>query len=202
MAFSKTLATFFGDGYSFASNAISLRTAGHATGTVGPVVTATEATNTLTAATSHGLAVGDRVRFTGADLPLGLVASTDYWVSFVGGSTALLTFRVSATKGGGAVDITDEGTGTHTVVLMGLLDEVTTAMADPAETTTQDWRKVVNGIMEMLYQKWTRTPAADRPTKLTIAKSSGTSNGSVIVTYSVRVVYASSGVDDLADEGV
>jgi len=54
---------------------------------------------------------GDRVRVynSGGALPTGLAASTDYYVRDASGST----FKLSATSGGAAVDITAAGTGTH-----------------------------------------------------------------------------------------
>lgn len=68
------------------------------------------ATDVITA-NGHGLHVGTRLRFTTTTtLPAGLVAATDYYVIEVTENT----FKVSATPGGGPVDITDAGTGTHT----------------------------------------------------------------------------------------
>src|SRR5687768_8792326 len=45
--------------------------------------------NTLTV-TDHGLAAGERVRLTGADLPAPLVAATDYYVVVVNDDTLKL----------------------------------------------------------------------------------------------------------------
>ena len=83
-----------------------------------PVTTAigavTAATSDLITRTAHGLAIGDRVRFTTTTtLPAGLSLLTDYYV-IASGLTAN-DFKVSTTNGGSAVDITDTGTGTHTV---------------------------------------------------------------------------------------
>lgn len=76
----------------------------------GPV-TATAADNLLTKA-AHGFAAGTRVRFTTADtLPAGLALATTYYVI----NPTLNTFQVSATLAGAAVDITDAGTGVHSV---------------------------------------------------------------------------------------
>lgn len=78
-------------------------------------------TDTFTAATSdlitstsaHGLVEGDRIRVSSAGtLPAGLSAATNYFVIASGLTTT--AFKVSATSGGSAVDITDTGTGTHT----------------------------------------------------------------------------------------
>ena len=200
MAFTPSPTSFFGNGYSFGSNAITLRTAGHATGETPAAFTvvitgpATE-TDLLTLA-AHGFAVNDRVRVTTsvADEPEPLDVGTDYWVVAV---PTTGTFKVSTTKGGTPVVMTDAGTGTHSVALMGPLDEVTSAMADGGAS---DWRKVVAGIMEAMYQRWTRTATGARPTKLNISKSNGTLNGNNITTYTVRVTYASQNIADIAPE--
>lgn len=77
----------------------------------GTTVTANASTDLLTA-TDHGLAVGSRVQFTTTGtLPAGLSTSTDYYVIDRTGDT----FQVSATLGGSTVNITDTGSGTHTV---------------------------------------------------------------------------------------
>jgi len=63
---------------------------------------------------AHGLAVGDRVKFTttGA-LPNGLSADTNYYVK---AAATANTFTVSATKTGDAVTTTSAGTGSMTIV--------------------------------------------------------------------------------------
>jgi hypothetical protein len=61
---------------------------------------------------AHGLTDGDRIRVSSATtLPAGLAAATDYWVR----DAATDTFKVSATNGGAAVNVTDTGTGVHTL---------------------------------------------------------------------------------------
>lgn len=62
---------------------------------------------------AHGLANGTRVRFanSGGALPTGIAAATDYYVR----DTATNTFKVAATPGGAAVNLTTDGTGTTTV---------------------------------------------------------------------------------------
>lgn len=78
--------------------------------------TAAHATNIFTS-NAHGLQEGDLVQLTtsGADLPAGLAISTDYYII----SRTVNTFQFSLTPGGSAVDITDNGTGTHTFHLKG-----------------------------------------------------------------------------------
>lgn len=67
-------------------------------------------------AVGHPFANGDAVRVwnTGGALPTGLSALTDYYVISVSGDT----FKLSATSGGSAIDITAAGTGTHFVGLI------------------------------------------------------------------------------------
>jgi hypothetical protein len=75
--------------------------------------TCTAATTDIITANGHGFANGDRVRFTTTTtLPAGLAINTTYFVR----DATTNTFKVSATDGGTAVDITDTGTGTHSVV--------------------------------------------------------------------------------------
>jgi len=83
----------------------------------------TQAAFTVTAATdvfsstAHGLEVGDVIEVkTETTLPAGLSASTPYYVITVPSAD---TFKVSATKGGTTVNVTDTGTGTHTWLKQG-----------------------------------------------------------------------------------
>jgi len=78
---------------------------------VEPAFVANAGTDVITA-TAHGLADGETVRFAGASLPAPLVQSTLYYVR---DSTAN-TFKVAATGGGAAIDITTAGTGTMVFV--------------------------------------------------------------------------------------
>jgi hypothetical protein len=74
----------------------------------------TAADTDIITANGHGFKNGDKVRVTtsAADLPAGLAVDTTYYVR----DATTNTFKVSLTDGGSAVDITDAGTGTHTVV--------------------------------------------------------------------------------------
>ncbi|HEY8924515.1 MAG TPA: hypothetical protein VIU64_09045 [Polyangia bacterium] len=73
-------------------------------------VAASVATSTFTIA-GHGLNANDPVRVmsVGGSAPSPLVVDTTYYV--VGGSLTSNTFQVSATVGGGAVTLTDNGSG-------------------------------------------------------------------------------------------
>lgn len=83
-------------------------------------VTADAGTDVLTA-TSHGLVDGDACQFTTTTtLPDPLATATTYYVR----DATTHTLKVAATSGGAAIDITDAGTGTHTlkpVAFLGLL---------------------------------------------------------------------------------
>ena len=186
MAYNSAPSSFFGAGYSLASSAISLITGTDTTGvTVGTTFVGSASTDTLTTAGAHGLVVGDRVRCvagTGA-LPTGISAATNYWVSSVATTT---TLKLAATRGGTAIDITADGGTGHFLKSMGPLDEVTDTEAN---ATTGDWRKVILGIMEMIYWKWTGTTTANRPGKVSIVRSASVNNttGEVVRTYTVRI---------------
>lgn len=78
---------------------------------VGASVTVDPATDIFTL-TAHGFAANHQVVFTSTGtLPTPLVAGTIYFVRDVTANT----FKVAATSGGVAIDITSAGTGTHTV---------------------------------------------------------------------------------------
>lgn len=73
--------------------------------------TVANATDVCTA-TGHGLLDGQKARVTTSGvLPAPLVAGTDYWLRDVTANT----FKLAATKGGSAIDLTTDGTGTQTL---------------------------------------------------------------------------------------
>lgn len=83
----------------------------HLTGAYGVTFTANASTNVITAS-GHTRINGDKVRVsTTGTLPGGLSANTDYFVISVSGST----FKLSLTSGGGEIDITSTGSGTHSL---------------------------------------------------------------------------------------
>ncbi len=76
----------------------------------------------IVTAYDHPFADGDQIQLstTDGDLPGGLATDTPYFVRDTSGNT----FKLSATSGGSAIDITDTGTGTHFVgTLPGLVRE-------------------------------------------------------------------------------
>lgn len=80
--------------------------------------TFTAADTDICTATAHGLQTGDgpiRLTNSGGALPAGLAAATDYYVIRLDADTfSLATSRANALAGT-AIDITDAGTGTHTL---------------------------------------------------------------------------------------
>jgi hypothetical protein len=70
----------------------------------------------LTTVASHGLVAGAIVQFTnvGGSLPGGLAAGISYYV--LSTSLTLVDFKVSATFGGAAIDLTSSGSGQTSVV--------------------------------------------------------------------------------------
>lgn len=75
------------------------------------VVTSTFAADTINA-TAHGLVDTNKVQLsTSGTLPAPLQENTDYFVV----SAAANTFKVALTSGGAAINLTDDGTGTHEV---------------------------------------------------------------------------------------
>lgn len=83
----------------------------HLMGQYGVTFTAVAATDVITA-TGHTLVDGDKVRVSSTGtLPGGLSASTDYFVRDTSGST----FKLAASSGGAAIDITSTGSGTHSM---------------------------------------------------------------------------------------
>lgn len=67
-------------------------------------------TDVITCA-AHGILDGETVRFKGGDLPEGLVQSTVYYVR----DQTTDTFKVAATAGGTAINLTDAGSGVMTL---------------------------------------------------------------------------------------
>jgi len=74
------------------------------------------ATTNVFTSVAHGLIDDDIVVLTGADLPAPLAAATNYYVVTATDDT----FQLSATSGGAAIDITDTGTGTFSVLASGV----------------------------------------------------------------------------------
>ncbi len=70
--------------------------------------------------------------------------------------------------------------GTNITVPIATFAEMTAAEAD---ATTGDIRKVLFAVCEALYAQWLATPAADRPTRMRITKTSVVDNTSGVTTH-------------------
>lgn len=78
--------------------------------------TFTAATTDICTATAHGLETGDLVRVSSATtLPAGLAAATTYYVIKLSADTFKLASTDALATAGTAIDITDTGTGAHTI---------------------------------------------------------------------------------------
>lgn len=79
--------------------------------------TFTAAATDICTATAHGLQTGDGpVQLTTTDtLPAGLALLTDYWIIRIDANTFYFASSRANALAGTAVDITDTGTGTHTL---------------------------------------------------------------------------------------
>ncbi len=79
--------------------------------------------------------VGDKVRFTTTGtLPAGLSLATDYWVASYNTTTFLATFSTTLAGGLGGtnlVDITNQGSGTHTIAVQETYDYPMSKLAGP-----------------------------------------------------------------------
>lgn len=65
---------------------------------------------------SHGMKTGLKVQVSSdTTLPAGLSASTDYFVIYLSANTFSLATTLNNANAGTAIDITDAGTGTHTI---------------------------------------------------------------------------------------
>jgi len=78
--------------------------------------TFTAATTDICTDTAHGLKTGDKVRLTTTTtLPAGLSLATTYYVIYLSADTFSLATTDALAVAGTAVNITDTGTGTHTI---------------------------------------------------------------------------------------
>lgn len=87
---------------------------------------------------AHNLAVNDVVQFTTTGtLPAGISLATDYYIKT--SSTGSVT--VSATLGGATLNITDAGTGTHTITLSALIGSSSTLRSRFKTIAVRTWRQ-------------------------------------------------------------
>lgn len=97
-------------------------------------------TDIATISAGHGFVTGQRVKVSSSSaLPAGLTAGTVYYVSVLSSTTFKFhTTYALAVAGGTAVDITDTGTGTHT-----LTPEVYTHTITPNSTATPNFHTIL-----------------------------------------------------------
>ncbi len=82
----------------------------------GGAVTAVSAANDTATKAAHGWYTGTKVQATTTDgLPAGLATTTDYWLIKVDADTFQFATSLANALAGTAIDLTDAGTGTHTV---------------------------------------------------------------------------------------
>lgn len=109
-------------------------------------VTFTDAGDLVTQ-NDHGLVDGDVVRFSVITTTTGIVINTNYYVI----SATTNTFQVAATRGGVALALTDDGTGTAVEAfetVAGLRSTTFTLGAEEIDVTNQDsaqWKEVLSG---------------------------------------------------------
>ena len=152
--------------------------------------TFTAATTDICTAAGHGFSTGDRVRVTtsAADLPAGLAVDTTYYVIKIDANTFKLATSDANATAGTAVDITDAGTGTHSIVgyenITGLFfeasaiairagipsksDELANSMGIPRTMSMEALRDPISGFA-LALMKWQAAGTADlyiRPTAI------------------------------------
>lgn len=79
-----------------------------------------------------------------------------------------------------------------------LVTECTDAESD---ATTGDWRKIIYGLSEMIFDKWNAVATADRPTKVSISKSTSINTATDVATVAYSFVFTcDSSVTDVSAE--
>lgn len=145
--------------------------------------------------------INDRVHVTTTLLNGGLVAGTTYWVVYSTflGTTLGHELKLSLERGGLPVTITGvtNAVGGSPLLLVGPLNELSSADAHPA---TGDWRKIIAGTLEGVYQKWTNLATTDRPTRLNMTKAMGMSGNYATLTYTTRFTMRARGVEAIDHE--
>lgn len=118
--------------------------------------TANASTDVLTTSATHDYIAGTPVQLTTTGtLPAPLATATTYYVVSPSGAT----LKLAATSGGSAIDITDAGTGTHTITDL--------AIDQTFSTIAEVIRKEVN------YHELTTRPTWSPPSSATVNTSTG-----------------------------
>jgi len=100
------------------------------TAATGSSCVVTKVAPTVFTLASHGLVVGNRVKFSAGTLPTGFVTDTSYYVASVPSTS---TFTLAATSGGAGIAATADGTGTYTALNTTPLASGTLAAGEYAE---------------------------------------------------------------------
>lgn len=101
------LSVWMKDSYSVAASVIT---------TTPSSITFSCAVSDLCTTGTHGYKTGLKVQLTTTNtLPAGVTTSTDYWVIYVSDTTFKLASSLVNAQAGTAIDITDTGTGVHTI---------------------------------------------------------------------------------------
>ncbi len=152
-----------------------------------PTISANASTDVITS-NAHGLVDTQIIRFAGSDLPAGLSASTNYYVR----DKTTNTFKVAASSGGTAIDITDPGSGT------------TWYHGDVTTPTSSSWAKNSStitvasnvGIIVGQVVSGSGIPTSPKPnvvsidgTSIVISENMTAAGSSVAVTFASRGVY-------------
>ena len=152
-----------------------------------PTISANASTDVITS-NAHGLVDTQIIRFAGSDLPAGLSASTNYYVR----DKTTNTFKVAASSGGTAIDITDPGSGT------------TWYHGDVTTPTSSSWAKNSStitvasnvGIIVGQVVSGSGIPTSPKPnvvsidgTSIVISENMSAAGSSVAVTFASRGVY-------------
>ena len=153
-----------------------------------PSFTADASTDFITS-NAHGLVDTQIIRLTGSDLPAGLSASTNYFVR----DKTTNTFKVAASSGGTAINITDAGSGTNTWYHGDVVTPTSSSWAKNSSTIT-----VASNIGIIVGQvvSGSGIPTSPKPnvvsidgTSIVISENMTAAGSSVAVTFASRGVY-------------
>ena len=158
-------------------------------GTMSDAVSFTGATNDFITSNAHGLINTQPIRVIGTDLPAGLSIDTDYYVR----DKTTNTFKVETSVGGGAVNITDTGTGTQTWVYADVTTPTSSSWVKNSSTIT-----VASNVGIRVGQVVTGSGISSSPSKPNVLSIDGTSivisENMAAVGSSVAVTFANKGV--------
>lgn len=110
------------------------------TPSAGTTFTTDFATDDQLDSTAHGLVQEQKVQVsTATTLPSPLATATDYWVIFIDANTLELAATLADARSGTQIDITDDGTGVHTITAQAISVTLTVQYADTRTPVAADW---------------------------------------------------------------